>query len=112
MSELTHEESFAEDRFLLLHPADNILVCIRSATAGQSVLIDGQVVVLAGAIELGHKVARTNLKVGDKVLRYGAPIGTMTAAAAIGQHVHSHNLVSDYIPAHGRDAAQSEEPRS
>ena len=32
------------------------------------------------------------------MLRYGAIIGTVTADVASGAMLHTHNLVSDYIP--------------
>ncbi|SFF72994.1 SAF domain-containing protein [Novosphingobium sp. CF614] len=88
--------------FLLLDPADNVLICTRDAAEGDTVAIDGIRVRLSQPIRLGHKIARQALRTGEKVLRYGAPIGSMTADAAIAEHVHSHNLASDYIPAHGR----------
>ncbi|MBB3356635.1 MULTISPECIES: UxaA family hydrolase [unclassified Novosphingobium] len=95
----------AQEAFLLLDPADNVLVCIRDAALGEIVTIDGMGVPLPQAVPLGHKIARHDLAVGDKVLRYGAPIGSIKAATPRGGHVHSHNLASDYIPAHGRDAS-------
>jgi len=88
--------------FLQLHPKDNVLICARSVAAGSSVTIDGQAYTLEVAIELGHKIARVPLARGDLVYRYGAPIGVMTADAKPGQHVHSHNLASRYLPAHDR----------
>lgn len=88
--------------FVLLNPADNVLVCARDAMAGEEIMIDGKPVRLAQDVMLGHKIARTALHAGDKVLRYGAPIGSITCDVGVGQHVHSHNLASDYIPAHGR----------
>ncbi len=90
---------------LLLHPADNVLVLAAPLRAGDVVLIDGHEVTAAGDVEVGHKVARRPLAAGEKVLKYGAPIGSMTAPAAIGEHVHTHNLKSDYIPTHTRAAA-------
>ncbi|HEX7799491.1 MAG TPA: UxaA family hydrolase [Asticcacaulis sp.] len=92
------------DPFLLLHPDDNVLVCRRQAAAGETVTLDGDAVALPGAVAVGHKVARRALRPGDKVVKYGAPIGSMTAAAARGAHVHLHNMQSDYIPSHTREA--------
>lgn len=94
--------------FLLLAPEDNILICVKSVPQGAVVDIEGAAVSLRAAIEVGHKVARIALAAGDKVFRYGFPIGTMTASAAPGDHVHHHNLASDYLPAHGRDAVRKE----
>lgn len=95
--------------FVLLHEKDNILVCARSVAAGSSVTIDGAAYLLKTDIALGHKIARMPLDAGDKVLRYGIPIGSMTSPAGPAEHVHSHNLKSDYIPAHGRDATRVRE---
>lgn len=90
--------------FVLLHPDDNVLVCRAQVQAGDDVLLDGEAMVMATQIEVGHKVARHDLKVGDKVHKYGAPIGSMIAAAARGSHVHMHNMQSDYMPTHTREA--------
>lgn len=89
---------------VLLHPNDNILVVAMPVKAGQILTIDGAAVTAAGDVAVGHKVARRALAVGDKVLKYGAPIGSMVAAAAPGEHVHMHNMKSDYIASHTRQA--------
>lgn len=90
--------------FILLHPDDNVLVCRARAEAGQTVVIDGEAVALPSAVDVGHKIARRALKAGDKILKYGAPIGSMIVAAARGEHVHMHNMKSDYIKSHTREA--------
>jgi len=90
--------------FILLHPDDNVLVCRARAEAGQTVVIDGEAVALPAAVDVGHKIARRALKAGDKILKYGAPIGSMVVAAARGEHVHMHNMKSDYIKSHTREA--------
>lgn len=83
---------------LLMSPEDNCLIARTALPSGDVVAIDGQSVTLAQDIHIGHKVARRALAVGDKVLRYGALIGSITAPVAIGEHIHTHNLASDYIP--------------
>jgi hypothetical protein len=90
--------------FILLHGDDNVLVCRARAEAGETVAVDGKVLVLALPIEVGHKIARRDLKAGDKILKYGAPIGSMTADAKAGDHIHMHNMQSDYIKTHTREA--------
>jgi (2R)-sulfolactate sulfo-lyase subunit alpha len=87
---------------ILLHPNDNILVCVAHIYTGDVIDIDGRAVSLGHDIEVGHKLARRAMKAGDKIYRYGAPIGSMTQAVAIGEHVHMHNMQSDYIPSHTR----------
>ena len=83
---------------LLMSPEDNCLIDRTALACGDVVAIDGVPVTLAQNIQIGHKVARCALAVGDKVLRYGALIGSITAPVAIGEHIHTHNLASDYIP--------------
>jgi len=93
-------------RLLLMSPEDNCLIARTPLAAGEALEIDGVVVVLSQAIPLGYKVARHALECGDKVLRYGALIGTVTQAVAPGALLHTHNLASDYIPTYtlGPDA--------
>ena len=87
---------------ILQHPNDNILVCVAHIYAGDKILIDDESVSVNSEIEVGHKLARSALAVGDKIFRYGAPIGSMTQGVAKGEHVHMHNMQSDYIPSHTR----------
>ena len=90
--------------FLLLHPDDNVVVVRAPIAAGDRLVIDGQAVTAAVSVDVGHKLARRALRPGDKVYKYGAPIGSMRIAAARGEHVHMHNLGSDYIASHTRNA--------
>jgi (2R)-sulfolactate sulfo-lyase subunit alpha len=43
-------------------------------------------------VPIGHKVALTDLKHGDTVIKYGEDIGRVIAPVARGEHVHVHNL--------------------
>ncbi|MFT4074091.1 MAG: UxaA family hydrolase [Asticcacaulis sp.] len=91
------------DPFILLHPDDNVLVCRQHAVAGQQITLDGDAVVLSGDITVGHKIARRDLKAGEKIIKYGAPIGSMKTDAPRGAHIHMHNMQSDYIKSHTRE---------
>jgi len=88
---------------LLLHPDDNIVVARRDIAAGERVELDGDSFVIPAAVELGHKLARRALATDARVLKYGAPIGSMKIPVARGEHVHMHNLRSDYIPSTTRE---------
>jgi hypothetical protein len=93
---------------ILLHPDDNVLVLSAPIYAGQVLTIDGQAVTAGADVGVGHKLARRALAVGDKVLKYGAPIGSITTPVGAGGHVHLHNMKSDYIASHTRQATGSE----
>ena len=81
-----------------LFPSDNILVLARSLNAGDEVLIEGVAHKLKASLGLGHKIAAKNIATGEKILKYGAPIGSATADIQPGEHVHLHNMKSDYLP--------------
>jgi hypothetical protein len=85
-------------RLLLMSPEDNCLIARTALVAGEVITIDDQHVTLPEAIPLGYKVARRAMQAGEKVLRYGAIIGTTTRAVAPAAMLHTHNLASDYIP--------------
>ncbi|TKC79925.1 hydrolase [Trinickia terrae] len=94
-------------RLILLNPGDNCLIAAARLEAGTTVEIEGERVTLAKTIDLGHKVAREPLEKDAKVLRYGAVIGHVTVPVARGEHLHTHNLESDYLPTYTHDAGHA-----
>lgn len=97
---------------ILLHPDDNVMVCVAQIRAGDTVPIDREAVTSAADIGVGHKVARRALRSGEKIIKYGAPIGSMSEDASKGEHVHLHNMRSDYIPSHTRTRQNKERSES
>ncbi|WP_076070523.1 aldo/keto reductase [Sphingomonas montana] len=96
------EARAAPEQLILLHPDDNVLICVSPIAAGDILTVSGGTIPSREGITVGHKVARAHLKAGDQVIKYGAPIGSMTADAATGEWVHMHNMKSDYIASHTR----------
>ena len=88
----------SDPRLILLDPADNVLVLRENIGGGETVLVTGQRIALKRGIAMGHKLARRPIAKGEKVLKYGAPIGSATRDIATGEHVHLDNLKSDYTP--------------
>ena len=91
---------------LLLAPEDNVVVACRDLAAGEAVALDGAPVRLPSPVPTGHKLARRAIGAGERVLKYGASIGSARVAVAAGEYVHTHNLKSDYIPSFGRDGRE------
>jgi len=83
---------------LQLAPQDNIVVLIRSAGAGNPIRVGEIGVTLPTPLGVGHKLACRAIARGEKILKYGAPIGSATQDIAFGEHVHLHNIQSDYLP--------------
>ena len=96
-----------DPRLILLSPEDNCLIAAARLEAGTQIDIEGERVTLAQTIGLGHKVARRALHADEKVLRYGAVIGHVTVDVARGEHLHTHNLESDYLPTYTHDAGHA-----
>jgi len=89
-----------DDRLLLLHPDDDCVVARVPIRAGDSVLLAGGRVRLDSDLGVGHKLAAHPLAVGAPVHKCGAVVGRTTTDVATGEHLHLHNLRSDYLPAH------------
>ncbi len=88
-----------------LSPSDNVAVACRNLVPGETIAVEGTTLAITEKVDLGHKIAVLSLKTRDKIIKYGMPIGSATADVPAGGWVHMHNMQSDYIPAHLRDAA-------
>ena len=89
-------------KFLLLHETDNVLVCCQTVTTGAAVTLDGGAITMMQDIDVGHKIARRDIRRDEKIIKYGVSIGLATAAIQRGEHVHLHNMKSGYIAPHVR----------
>ena len=85
-------------RAIVLNPDDNVATLIdNGGDADTTVELRGEKqgkVMLKQPIPFGHKVALADITVGADVLKYGKVIGETTAAIAVGEHVHVHNVDS------------------
>jgi len=81
-----------------LSPSDNVAVLTRSVLAGEQVRVGEAESVMEQALGLGHKLALRRISAGEKILKYGASIGSATREIAPGEHVHLQNMKSDYLP--------------
>jgi altronate dehydratase small subunit len=93
-------------RILVLAPEDNVAVACTDLEAGTELAIDGGSVRLDQGVPTGHKLARRAIAAGERVTKYGAPIGSARVPIAAGAYVHTHNLKSDYIPTWDREGRE------
>lgn len=77
-----------------LSPDDNVATLLRAVAKGERVRVGTTEIEAGEAIALCHKIALTDLKPGDRIVKYGDPIGEVTQAIKAGAHVHVHNLRS------------------
>ena len=90
----------AEQSGLLLQIAeeDNVYVLMRPLAKGDTFHLNGRAIVAENSLGLGHKIAVRDITAGEKIIKYGAPIGSAVCNISLGEHVHLHNIKSDYIP--------------
>jgi altronate hydrolase len=76
---------------------DNVAVATRNLARGVVVSVDGEELTTRDPIPFAHKIAIRAIAEGAQVFKYGVPIGRARAAIAPGEHVHVHNIKSDYV---------------
>ncbi len=81
-------------RALIIKEGDSVAVALEDLKKGESVEFGGKSVTLTDDITRGHKIALSDIKEGDPIIKYGFPIGHAKCAIAAGSHVHSHNTVT------------------
>jgi len=88
--------------FLVHDNVDSVgVVVVEDAASGKTLTgwimdVDKTVQVEATQdIPLGHKIALTDMSAGDKVIKYGFPIGQVTAPIGKGGHLHVHNTKTE-----------------
>lgn len=80
-----------------VHPQDNVATMLEDSSSGEIQIFGASTcsIHITTSIRLGHKVALTQLKTGDAVIKYGVRIGHSTQMIQVGEWVHLHNLSSD-----------------
>jgi len=83
---------------VVLAAGDNVGIALRDIELGETARsTGGPTMVTAEAIPLGHKVALRAIAEGDRIVRFGVPVGIARADIAPGQLVHIHNVRSQYL---------------
>jgi altronate dehydratase len=76
---------------------DNVAVATTNLAQGVAVEVDGATLTTRDPIPFAHKIAIRAIEAGAQVLKYGVPIGRAKVRVEPGQHVHVHNIKSDYV---------------
>lgn len=83
---------------VVLAEGDNVGVAVKEIASAESAhSASGQSVVAGEPIPLGHKIALKPIARGEKIVRFGVPVGLATADIAAGRLVHVHNVASQYL---------------
>ena len=90
-------------RAMRINPDDNTATALSDIEAGESISLvskSGPVgeMTTKQAVPFGHKLAVTDIKKGDKIMKYGEVIGLATQPIGKGEYVHIHNVASALLP--------------
>ena len=81
---------------VVLDKKDNVGTALRSIRSDDLVRLrlgKGMISITSiEAIPRGHKIALTDIRRGDLVIKYGEAIGKASVSIPKGSHVHIHNL--------------------
>lgn len=80
------------DRYIQIHPKDNVAVALTDLPAGEVLHLSGRDVTLREAIPVGHKIALADLNELDQVIKYGYPIGHVIRQVQSGEWINEHIL--------------------
>lgn len=81
---------------------DNVLVLAVNLEKGDVITYNGIDYKLLKPIALGHKIAAREISKGEKIIKFNMSIGSATKDIMVGEHVHLHNMKSDFIDTHTR----------
>ena len=82
------------NRWLWLHREDNVAVALSDFKKGDTVRVDDAEIVLADAVDYGHKFAVRPIRGGEPVVKFAETIGLAARDITAGEHVHVHNVRS------------------
>jgi altronate hydrolase len=77
---------------LKVHPDDNMVVALRSLSAGETVQLDNDTYVLPEPIGAKHKFAAVAFEPGDPLYMYGVLVGKATQPIAKGAWINTKNV--------------------
>ena len=86
------------DKLMKINAADNVYIVRAPLNENEEIAIEGICYTVQKALGFGHKIAAVPFSPGDKIIKFGVPVGSATTHIGIGEHIHLHNMKSDYLP--------------
>ncbi|SHJ98933.1 UxaA family hydrolase [Paramaledivibacter caminithermalis] len=79
-------------RFIKINSKDNVIVALTNLKKTDILELEGKKINLKADIKRGHKVAIEKIKSGERIIKYGYPIGCATKNIDVGEWVHTQNV--------------------
>ena len=86
------------NKILRINILDNVAIALQPLLEGEACYLSGipEPLMLLNDIPYTHKVAIRHIRKDEKIVKYGSPIGSALYDIKPGEHVHSHNIKSNY----------------
>jgi altronate hydrolase len=79
-------------KLLKIDARDNVAVALEDIAAGETLEIGASALTVKETIDRGHKIALSNIRESEDIMKYGFPIGHATRDIAAGEYIHTHNI--------------------
>ncbi|WP_461211420.1 UxaA family hydrolase [Desulfocurvus sp. DL9XJH121] len=84
-----------------INEKDNVVTAVSDCVAGDEVTVKFQGrearYTCNQDVPFGHKIAIAEIPTGGRLVKYGEEIGSASSAIKVGDWVHTHNVVDDYM---------------
>ena len=80
------------NKFLKIHPADNVLVALTDLKAGEKISYNGSTITLVQDVQAKHKFVITSMAAGTEIKMYGLLVGKTLSAIPEGGVVATNNV--------------------
>jgi altronate hydrolase len=95
------------NRYLKIHPADNVYVALTDLKAGEQVTVEGNNLTLVNDIPAKHKFLDRPLAPEEEVIMYGTVVGKALSSIPKGGVIGTHNIKHKAAPYSGRTKSYS-----
>ena len=94
MQSIAQDNSFRgmSNKYLKIHPSDNVLVALTDLKAGESISSDGNSLVLKNDVQAKHKFVLQDMRPDDDIIMYGILVGKTTEAIPQGGAIGTYNV--------------------
>ena len=90
------------NKFLKIHPSDNVLVALSDMNAGEKITENGISILLKDNVQAKHKFAINDLMPEDEIIMYGVLVGKALSPIPSGGVIGTHNIKHKAAPYSGR----------
>lgn len=91
------------NKYLQIHPGDNVLVALQDLQQGTEVGFNGSTITLLKDVPAKHKFMIADVKEGDPITMYGVLVGKANAAIAKGELITITNVKHDSSAFHEKE---------